>query len=53
MRPWRTPNPESIHFNYVFVCVCAGTRAPESTKSQYGGEGLRESVSGLHIQIHF
>lgn len=36
----------------VYMCF-AGTRAPESTKSQSGGEGLREGVLRLHIQIHF
>lgn len=47
-------SPESVFsLNHLCVFVCVGTRAPESTKSQYGGEGLRESVSGLDIQIHF
>lgn len=48
-RPHRQPGITTM----CFVSSCAGARTPKSAQGQYGGEGLCESVPGLHVQIHF
>lgn len=48
-RPYYQPGIATL----FIVSFCAGARTPKSAQGQYGGEGLRESVPGLHVQIHF
>lgn len=47
--------PSSIYDQYLdsFCCLCAGSRASESSSSQPGSEGLCKSLSQLHIRVHF
>lgn len=50
---WYMENDQPYYDSAFCVFSCAGARTPKSAQGQYGGEGLCESVPGLHVQIHF